>query len=367
MYHDRKVLIIDSLRGLSCLGILLYHVRVDLWIGWWRIRSFPEEYSSFAKSVAWLSVPTPFLGYAILLFFLISGFCIHFPNTSSNSQPNWKKYFKRRFWRIYPTYIFALILSALISYICHHFFGDTNWDPEKILRVSTLTQNYPPNKGQFLSNPSLWTIPLEVEFYVLYPVAFCLFSKLRSYPLALVSFVLYGTSIYLNYQGFTWFTYTFLFFWPIWLCGAWVAQLYRDKKIYLIPRFALLLGGTTSLALVVVGHFNNWNPLIEYFVWAWFYIFVFVICLRDQNWLVNSPARKVFQGLAMLGRVSFSLYLVHFPLLKLFGYLHLHWFDLKPANFLVSISYLIPVCFLAWVFYSCVEKPIHMWSRRRFQ
>ena len=28
--------------------------------------------------------PHPFLGYAILLFFLISGFCIHFPNTDYN-------------------------------------------------------------------------------------------------------------------------------------------------------------------------------------------------------------------------------------------------------------------------------------------
>ena len=77
MKRQERVPMIDALRGLSCLGILLYHVRVDLWIGWWRIRSYPDEYSAFAKATAWLSVPTPFLGYAILLFFLISGFCIH--------------------------------------------------------------------------------------------------------------------------------------------------------------------------------------------------------------------------------------------------------------------------------------------------
>ena len=53
--------------GLSCLGILLYHVRIDLWIGWWRVTSYPQEYSAFAKAMAWFSIPTPFWD-TILLF-----------------------------------------------------------------------------------------------------------------------------------------------------------------------------------------------------------------------------------------------------------------------------------------------------------
>ena len=31
--------------------------------------SYPQDYSAFDKAMAWLSIPTPFLGYAILLFF----------------------------------------------------------------------------------------------------------------------------------------------------------------------------------------------------------------------------------------------------------------------------------------------------------
>ena len=56
MKNSDRIPVIDF-RGLSCLGVLLYH-EVDLWIGWWRITSYPQEYSSFAKSYGLVSIPT---------------------------------------------------------------------------------------------------------------------------------------------------------------------------------------------------------------------------------------------------------------------------------------------------------------------
>ena len=212
---NERIEVIDLLRGLSCLGVLLYHVRIDLWIGWWRITSYPDQYSSFAKAMAWLSVPTPFLGYAILLFFLISGFCIHYPNTTFNANPCWKTYFIRRFWRIYPTYLVAVLITSIISYYCYVKWGDPTWDTNKILRVATVSQNYPPNNGQFLSNPSLWTSPLEIEFYALYPLAFCFFAKFRS--ISLLFGIALGLSVLcvnLTNAGIQWLSFTAFFCGP---------------------------------------------------------------------------------------------------------------------------------------------------------
>ncbi|NDH01452.1 MAG: hypothetical protein EBY43_10360 [Opitutae bacterium] len=78
--------------------------------------------------MAWLSIPTPFMGYAVVLFFLISGFCIHYPNTSGSIRPNWKTYLIRRLWRIYPAYFAALLLTAGISYLCLILWEDNTWD-----------------------------------------------------------------------------------------------------------------------------------------------------------------------------------------------------------------------------------------------
>lgn len=365
MTQTFRIPVIDFLRGLSCLGVLLYHVRVELWIGWWRITSYPHEYSSFAKAMAWLSIPTPFLGYAILLFFIISGFCIHYPNTSPTIDLCWKSYFKRRFWRIYPTYIAALALTSGISYICFIFWGDETWDFEKILRVATLSQNYPPGNGQFLSNPSLWTIPVEIEFYILYPLAFCFFARLKSFFIWIVAFGLCSTSIYLSNHGYNWLSFTAVFLWPSWLLGALVAQLYRDQnfKNYKLHYFIPIVA--SSLGLGLLSRYQQWESWEQYLAWTSFYLFFFVFCLSKTNLLLKIMGKHLFDGISWVGKISFSLYLVHFPVFKLLGHLHLDFFGEKPANFLIPLLYLIPVILLSWIFFKWVEYPIHQWSKKK--
>jgi peptidoglycan/LPS O-acetylase OafA/YrhL len=365
MKNSDRIPVIDFLRGLSCLGVLLYHVRVDLWIGWWRITSYPQEYSSFAKAMAWLSIPTPFMGYAVVLFFLISGFCIHYPNTSRNARPNWKTYLLRRFWRIYPAYFAALLLTAIISYICLTFWGDNTWDISKIIRVATLTQNYPPESGQFLSNPSLWTIPLEIEFYLLYPLAFLFFVSKRSYLLWLFVFGISGLIILLSYKGFHWMTFTALFLWPSWLLGAWIAKLYREQKLERTKLSYLLPLGAMTLCIALVSRYQIWETWTQYFAWTAFYFFFFIFCLSHSRSINRMLGIRITKAISWIGKISFSLYLIHFPFFKFFGYLHREVFEEKPANFLISLFYLLPVILIAGFFFRWVEAPIHKWSKKK--
>ena len=65
---------IDFLRGIAALGIVLFHVRVDLWVGWEAIHHTPGHFSKFDHLAALLALPTPFFGSAVMLFFLSAGF-----------------------------------------------------------------------------------------------------------------------------------------------------------------------------------------------------------------------------------------------------------------------------------------------------
>ena len=364
MTKTERIPVIDVLRGLSCLGILLYHIRVDLWVGWNQIQNNPQDYSVWSKYFAWLSIPTPFLGYAILLFFLISGFCIHFPYTNAKKKIKWKKYFYRRFWRIYPTYIAALIVTAVISYFCKVTWHYYSWDPERIFRVALLTQNYPPEHGPIWINPSLWTIPLEVEFYLLYPIIFSCFTSFRAKILVISVFGFFCFSIYLSYIGILWPSYTFLFFWPVWLIGAWLAMRYRNLKLQNLPNVFLIVCTTIVLILAILSYFINWASWVQYSIWTIFYTLFFILSLNNQNFINFSFMKKIMNFIAWLGKISFSLYLIHFPLFKLFGFIHRSYFQEKPANFIITLAYLVPVCFLAWIFYRLIENPIQQWSKR---
>lgn len=362
----KRISAIDFLRGLSCLGVLLYHIRVELWIGWWRIRSYPEEYSTIIKTAAWFSIPAPFLGYAILLFFLISGFCIHYPHTVPDPKPVWKNYFIRRFWRIYPPYLIAICFTACISFVCYLQWEDTTWDWDRIIRTVLLSQNYPPNNGQFLSNPSLWTIPLEIEFYILYPLAFCFFDQLRSKAMIVLALSLCGWSIYLNTKGISWPSFTSLFLWPVWLLGGWAARLYREQKLDLLKFPILLFAFVLSLSFSLTSLLENWPSWVQYLFWTLFYFVFFILCLRNSNLLERITGKLVFTAISWIGKISFSLYLIHFPLFKLFGYIHREIWNEKPANFLITLTYFIPVITIAWVFFKFVENPIHQWSKKTF-
>ena len=314
--------------------------------------------------MAWLSIPTPFLGYAILLFFLISGFCIHYPNTLSDSKPCWKIYFKRRFWRIYPTYLIAILLTSVISYFCHIQWGDIDWNFERILRVATVSQNYPPGNGQFLTNPSLWTIPLEIEFYVLYPLAFFCILKFGFFTLLILSVGFSVLGIYLTKIGLHWVSFTSLFLWPSWLLGAWIASLHRESKLSklkILPVSSILI---LFLIIALASRLQKWEEWTQYAGWTGFYFALFLVFLRFEKSISRRRENLFFKSLAWLGKISFSLYLIHFPLFKLFGFMHRSYFDEKPANFLISLAYLIPVCLLAWIFYRLIELPIHKWSKR---
>ena len=50
-----------------------------------------------------------------------------------------------------PPYLAALALTAGISFFCHVTWNDPTWDPERIIRTATLSQNYPLTTDNFLA------------------------------------------------------------------------------------------------------------------------------------------------------------------------------------------------------------------------
>jgi hypothetical protein len=74
------------------MWVIIYHSLVSLWFGLRAISQKPDAYSAFDRAVAWLSVPTAFGGSAVMLCFLVSGFCIHLPDAANTRALDISRY-----------------------------------------------------------------------------------------------------------------------------------------------------------------------------------------------------------------------------------------------------------------------------------
>lgn len=109
-----------------------------------------------------------FLWTGVDLFFVISGYV--FGNLIFNRKEKLFPYFLKRFFRIYPLYFASLLCyyfllpdsgSRKIHFLKHLFFLNTAFSLEEA----------------FFFNPAYWSLPVEVEFYLLIPLLILLREK----------------------------------------------------------------------------------------------------------------------------------------------------------------------------------------------
>lgn len=149
---------LDYLRLLLSAVVVLYHART---------------LAGQDPVMPWLLSPT----FAVQAFFVISGMLIF---SALDREPTIEAYLARRFWRIYPAYAVVVVIAALClvrdfdSALLGHVAAN-------LALANFLAPDLP---GVFAGNPetaingSLWTIKVEVTFYVLAPILVVLGRRL---------------------------------------------------------------------------------------------------------------------------------------------------------------------------------------------
>lgn len=134
------------------------------------------------------------------IFFTISGFLIF---SSFENAKSLTDYFKNRFLRIFPALWVAFFISAFTIYLSGFTVDTFNENIKWILAQTTVFQNYVPNDlveyGTHHPNHVLWTIPIELAFYVFVPFFF-LFTKFCKINRTLFIIILFVISYTFNYS-----------------------------------------------------------------------------------------------------------------------------------------------------------------------
>ncbi len=319
------MLSIDALRGLAALMVLVYHARSSMWVG---IGSTYSEYGLSLNPNAWLgyfSLPFSYGGLGVTLFFVLSGYCIHRRGAkllaqSRASDLNWNSFAIRRFWRIYPTYFCALLLTVTIDYWIVSTYGVNPGQDNSLLAfgVSLLTlQGFvAPFYG---SNGVFWTLAMEIHLYAAYPLLFYLSQRIGPNRVLLITlFVSFGYTVGQITTGFEEYLPhrfqrgpIFLPYWFTWTIGFYLAEVEAERAKGLSNKtWAVLVFVSLPIGLVLTT--SNQYLLAEIFCAV-----AFAGLIQGSLTVRGEQIWRWFGGqlFAAVGVFSYSLYAVHAPLL----------------------------------------------------
>ena len=98
--------ILDSIRGIAALYVAIAHCRGTLWMGGSEFQKlFPRNTWAISDYLVFgSSMLTRLAVEFVIVFFVLSGFSIAY-SLSANKSP--LQFYKRRFIRIYPSYVVA--------------------------------------------------------------------------------------------------------------------------------------------------------------------------------------------------------------------------------------------------------------------
>lgn len=326
----------DGLRGLSLLvvvishGVILYPVR------------------------RWSLIPGGFLG--LDMFFVLSGFLITallLREQSMTETLDFGAFYKRRLRRLLPA-----LLTLLVFHWCYAVFAGYPKQVERgtLLSVCFYYLNWKIATGGevVLDLRHLWSLSVEEQFYMVWPLAIATALHLRrpfwfvaSALLMLIVSVAVNRAI-LFAHGMQWV--------PLYnrtdtrgdaiLVGALTAQIWvrcRSPGRHLAAAATIAsLFLAWCLAFLGPARPSLYQGLFTVIAFAWGII---VLAVLESDWWVSAFLR--WQPLRVLGRVSYGAYLWHLPVLIM---VKRHGAGLPPVlRFTTAFAALAAVTSLSWV------------------
>lgn len=289
---------LDLVRGLAAVCVVLGHcVQLDLYTGPWPFTL------AFQKN-------------AVTVFFVLSGLVIA---SSAASRPRSLGDFAlARASRIVPVAMLGLLVAIVVAVVDARsgqpaFAEHAQWEGGRIVLVALfLSESW---TSGFALNPPAWSLAYEVWFYALFAAATYLQGARRIVALAVLALIA-GPNI--------------LLLLPAWMAGM---ALCHWRKARAMPLFlAPVMLAVAGFALYVAAALAPYGFAVLHLIapdWKFGYSlyaltdtlvalaiaggFMALRTLAERGWVIPAKPARAARALA---DISFTLYLLHWPLLK---------------------------------------------------
>jgi peptidoglycan/LPS O-acetylase OafA/YrhL len=304
---------VDQLRGVAALAVVACHAGVSAYRDVPNVGGSPWPWLGTVLGFGYLGVP---------LFFVISGFCIHLPHArvlaamgAAAPRPDWRRFFARRAWRLYPPYVAALATAVVLGLLVT---GELPVGWPAVAAQALLVHTFHPATFDGV-NPPAWSLAVEAQLYLAYPVVFWLVARrgaLRALAVIATVTVAYRVALTVQplpppFESVAW--ELFLARWFEWVLGAIVAE-WAVGRVR-IP--GLLVHPWLGAALVGLGlalEWHRWRPgayaVMELVYGLGFAVLLGAVLRRAPRGEPSALGRY----LAAAGICSYSLYLLHRPI-----------------------------------------------------
>ncbi|HEX3596476.1 MAG TPA: acyltransferase [Polyangiaceae bacterium] len=352
---------VEGLRAVAALTVFVNHAYAQTWAEW------RNENATGALSVFKYSMIAGHL--AVAVFIVISGFCLTLPVVDGGEKLRGGvvKFFERRARRILPPYYGALLLSlALIATVIGKPTG-TLWDEpiqadwRAVVCHFVLVQDF---FRTGLINYVFWSIAVEWHLYFVFPLlvwAARRFGIVRVAGAALVvgyaiRFAGDGTRVVRANPHF-------IGLFALGMLAAYVVRSPRSgfTKVKDLTVWAWVGGAALAVVatLCVVWDVPGSEPRFHYLD---FPVGVLAACVLVHTSGTRERLLTRFlrvRPLAFVGTFSYSVYLIHAPLLQIIWQYALHPLGVSPDSMFVLLMTLGLACVLtvSYAFFRVCEEP----------
>jgi len=332
--------IIELFRGLAAFMVMIYHYAI--YIGY-------VEYFHF-------------LGTGVDLFFVISGFV--FARQIYEGTDKFSVFFIRRFFRIYPLYLFSLLVALWLI----EKTNDYGWIFIKHLFFLGTTKNF--YEAMFF-NEVYWTLPIEMEFYLLVPLLAFFRPKIPYLLFSLFLFFILFRIVYTTDRS-TLDEPTILhilayhlpgtfgqFILGVWLYRLSMGNLFNTFQIRLTTFFI----GLVMIGFVAYGYYSDQTMMRDSFFlkaylpfWCGFAYALILFAFLSGPFNEQGYWRKFC---LFLGSMSYGMYLFHLLIPKLFALAG--W---NQSGYYSFIAYTLSTMLCAWLMFHLLENPARQFGRK---
>jgi peptidoglycan/LPS O-acetylase OafA/YrhL len=322
------------------------------------IRLFAAMQVAIVHSAGYLNINIQYLKFLDLLpgvpiFFFISGFLI----IKSFKKNKLKNFFFNRILRIYPALYFCFILTFLSILFSQYLNNiDINYYQLFFWLVTQLSffQFYNPDflrgYGVGVANGSLWTISVEVQFYLL--TFFISLLLLKKYKKLLI--VIFGVFIFLNILNsifnekitffsklfnVSFFPWLYMFLWGCYLeSNESLQKKIKNYNIFIIIFIFIALNYFCSKLDIFQGKTNAFNPVEFLFLSLVIFKIAYIKIKIPENFFNNND-------------ISYGIYLYNMPIENLLSYKNL------TKTYLLLALCITLTMLLATISWKLIEKP----------